>query len=69
MNGPARTMLSSREVAARWGVDVKTIYEAIKAGQLSVLRLGRKGKLILIPLAEVEAHERQGRVAPPDKGV
>ena len=63
-----RTMLSSREVAARWGIDVKTIYEAIKVGQLKALRLGRKGKLILVPLAEVEAHECQGRVAPPSEG-
>lgn len=54
------SMLKVKDLAARWGVSGKTIYEAIKDGSfpLPVVRVG--SKLILIPLAAVERAE-QGR--------
>ncbi len=36
-----RTMLSVEEVAQRWGVNGKTIYAAITAGQFRAIRIGR----------------------------
>jgi excisionase family DNA binding protein len=54
-------MLTPDELAGRWGVDRKTIYKAVTLKQLPAVRIGKK--LLLIPLAAVEALE-QGRVEP-----
>ena len=53
-----RTMLKPKELAERWGVDVKTIYEAIELGQVPIVQVGHRRKLI--PIAAVEKIE-QGR--------
>jgi excisionase family DNA binding protein len=57
-----RTMMRPEEVAERWGVNIKTVYASIRAGQLPALRLGRT---IRIPATVVASIEKQGRVAPP----
>jgi excisionase family DNA binding protein len=57
-----KTMLSAQELADRWGVDVKTIYTAIRDGQLPAVRLARN--VLRISLAVVERIENQGRVEP-----
>lgn len=56
-----RTMLSVGELAERWGVDVKTIREAIELGQLPAVAVGRRRKLV--PIAAIERME-QGRDMP-----
>lgn len=56
--GCPRTLLSIEEVAARWGVDRKTVRARIDRGELRRVRVGR---LVRIPLGAVESFE-QGRV-------
>lgn len=58
---PLRPVLTVRELATRWGVNVKTVYEAIELGQLPVIRVGRRR--LLIPRVVVEELEK-GRVMP-----
>jgi len=48
-------MLSVDELAARWGVDRKTLYLQIQRRQLPVVRIGRA---IRIPLALIESIEQ-----------
>jgi excisionase family DNA binding protein len=55
-------MLRPEDVARRWGVNVKTVYAAIRRRQLPVKRLGER--VLLIPRRAVEEIE-QGRVALP----
>ena len=51
-----RPVLSVQELAERWAVDVKTIYQAIECGQLPAIRLSRR--VIRIPRVAIEALER-----------
>ena len=44
-------MMSVNEVAARWGVAIRTIYAAIERGEIKVLRVG---KTIRISRSHVE---------------
>ncbi len=55
-----RSVFSATELAARWGLDVKTIHEAIAQEQIPSFRIGRR---VLIPREAVEKLE-QGRVLP-----
>ena len=57
----APTMFSLHTLAARWGVDVKTLRGMIERGELPVVRLGR---LIKVPVAVVTSFESQGSAAP-----
>jgi excisionase family DNA binding protein len=54
-------VLSVQDLAKRWAVDVKTIYQAIELGQIPVIRVGKR--VIRIPRAFIERLE-QGRVVP-----
>lgn len=54
-----RTMLSVDEVASRWGLNRKTVYELIQRGELPSRRFGRS---LRIPRAVVEEMESQGGV-------
>jgi excisionase family DNA binding protein len=51
--------LSVEQLADRWQVNVKTIYEAIRAGQVPAMRLGR---VLRVSMAVVESIETQGCV-------
>lgn len=54
---PERRSLSAKEIAARHGLAVSTVYGMIRAGELGpVLRLG---KSIRVPVDAVEAWERE----------
>ncbi len=53
-------MLRVEEVAARWRINVKTVYGMIQRGELSARRCGR---LIRVPRSVVERFE-QASVAP-----
>ena len=55
---PNRSLLSVDEVAARWGVHVKTVYAAIQRREIRAIRIGR---ILRISVAELESIE-QGRV-------
>jgi len=55
------TLLSLRELAKRWGLDVKTLRGMIDRGELPVVRLGR---LIRVPVAVIRSIESQGSAAP-----
>lgn len=59
--GEAITMLTVEQLAKRWCVNAKTIYAAIQAQQLRVLRIGR---VIRVPVDVVEELESQGRAVP-----
>lgn len=59
-----KPVIGVTELAKRWGVDQKTIREAINLGQLPSFRIGRRR--VLIPLAAVESME-QGRGLPPEE--
>lgn len=59
-----KPVIGVTELAKRWGVDQKTIREAIELGQLPSFRVGRRR--VLIPLAAVESME-QGRGLPPEE--
>lgn len=51
----ARTMISVTELAARWGLDRKTVLEAIRAGQIPATKIGKKKFLVsLIWVTSVE---------------
>lgn len=47
---------SVEEVAAMFGLSADFIYQAIRHGEMSVTRAGRR---LLIPVAEVEAWEKR----------
>lgn len=73
-----RTMFGVDEVAARWGLDRKTIYAAIHRGEIPAVAIGGTRKRYLVPREFVERSEKavaagctsghhdpsQGRVAP-----
>ena len=61
-----RPLMTVRELAERWRVDVKTLYAAIQAGQLPAIRLGKR--VIRISLVVVTSIEQQGRVVSPNGG-
>lgn len=52
-------------LAALWGVSDTFVYDEIKRGNLGHMRLG--GKLIRIPVADVEAYEARATVAASDE--
>ena len=54
------TMLRVEEVAARWRLNVKTVYSMIERGELAARRFGR---VLRVPRAAVEKME-QASVAP-----
>lgn len=56
------TLLTSVELADRWGVDIKTIYDGIRLGQIPAVRIGRR--VLRIALAVVERIENDGRAEP-----
>lgn len=56
------TLLTSAELADRWGVDIKTIYDGIRLGQIPAVRIGRR--VLRIALAVVERIENDGRAEP-----
>lgn len=58
-NGADRPVLSVQELAKRWNVDVKTIYQAIELGQIPAIRVGKR--VLRIPRMVIENLE-QGRV-------
>ena len=62
VSGGPQTMLTCAELAARWGVDIKSVYEGIKLRQIPVVRIGRR--IIRIALAVIERIEQGGRVEP-----
>ena len=56
-----RPVLSVQELAERWKVDVKTIYQAIELGQIPVIRVGKR--VLRIPRSVIERLEQgQDRV-------
>ena len=59
------SVLSVEELAARWRVNRKSIYEAITRGELPVVRIGPR--IIRVAVSVVESIESQGRVAPEGK--
>lgn len=60
---PPRTFLTVKEVAALDQVSVKTVRRAIAAGQLKVVRVGPKGRLIRIdPLMFAAYRQPRGDV-------
>jgi excisionase family DNA binding protein len=58
---PDRPVLTVKELAAILGVNVKTAYAAIEAGELPAIRVG---KVIRIPTNMLASFLQQGRVAP-----
>jgi hypothetical protein len=58
------TLLTSAQLAARWGVDIKTIYDGIRLGQIPAVRIGRR--VLRVALAVVERIENDGHVEPPE---
>lgn len=54
-----RPVLTAQELARRWEVDIKTIYQAIELGQIPVIRVGKR--VLRIPRMAIERLE-QGRV-------
>jgi len=55
-----RQVYSVDEVAAKLGVNIKTAYESIAAGEIPSMRIGRR---ILIPRAAFDAMVGRGRKA------
>jgi excisionase family DNA binding protein len=53
--GRAGTMMKIEEVAARWDLNVKTVYAMIERGELPARRLGR---VLRIPRHVVESFEQ-----------
>ena len=51
-----RSVLSVQELAARWFVDVKTIYQAIELGQIPAIRIGKR--VLRIPRSAIERLEQ-----------
>ena len=60
---PSSTVLTPDEVAERWRVDVKSIYQAIRDGELAAIRIGR---VYRVPLSSVVSKEQSG-AAPTEK--
>ncbi len=52
---PSPTLFSIEELARRWAVNIKTIREAIRLGQVPVVRIGKR--VVRIPRAAVEKLE------------
>lgn len=50
-------MLTPEQVADRWGVNIKTVYVAIKKKQIPYVQLGR---VYRIPVAVVESGQQGG---------
>ena len=48
--------MSVQELADRWQVDVKTIYQAIELGQIPVIRVGKR--VLRIPRDFIERLEQ-----------
>lgn len=48
---PEPLLLSQEEAAKRWNVSVKTVYRAIRRGEIQTVKFGVK---VMIPVAEVE---------------
>lgn len=59
------TMLKPEDVARRWGVNVKTVYSALRRRQIPHKRLGQR--VLLIPRRAVEAIEQGRGVLPGGK--
>ncbi len=57
-----RTMLRVDEIAARWDLDLKTIYGMIQRGELAARRCGR---ILRVPRSVVESYEQAS--AAPDR--
>ena len=51
-----RPVLSVQELADRWQVDVKTIYQSIELGQIPVIRVGKR--VLRIPRSVIEELEQ-----------
>jgi excisionase family DNA binding protein len=58
-NNSSQTLLSVKELAARWRLNRKTIYVQIRRGQLPNVKIGRA---LRIPLSLVESIEQGGAV-------
>jgi excisionase family DNA binding protein len=58
-------VLSVEELATRWRVNRKSIYEAIARGELPVVRIGPR--IIRVARSVVESIESQGRAVPEGK--
>ncbi len=58
------TMMKIEEVAARWCLNIKTVYAMIQRGELPAARFGR---VIRIPRSVVEIKESQGCEVPGDE--
>jgi len=58
--GDSRQLLTIRQVAALDSCSEKTVYRAIKAGLLPVVRIGPGGKLIRITKAAHRAYRQMG---------
>ena len=52
-------ILTAHELAARWKVNVWSVYAAVKRGTLPHLRVGKR---LRFHLAEIEQVERQGDI-------
>lgn len=50
-----REVFTREEVAARWGVNVRTIAREIERGNLTAFRVGR---CVRIPLSAIEEYEQ-----------
>ena len=62
------TLLTSAQLAERWGVDIKTVYDGIRLGQIPAVRIGRR--VLRVALAVIERIENDGRVdLPEDRNV
>lgn len=57
---PSSTTMTIDELAERWRVDRKSLYEMVRSGDLPVIRIGR---LVRVSLRTVESLEQPG-VAP-----
>ena len=58
--GDSRQLLTIRQVAALDSCSEKTVYRAIKAGLLPVVRIGPGGKLIRITKAAHRTYRQMG---------
>lgn len=57
----ARAAYSVQEVAAMFGVPVRTVYDTVRAGHLPAMRWGVTGKTIRILAADLEAWAQRQR--------
>ena len=54
------TMLTPQQVAERWNLNIKSVYAAIKSGEIPAVRVGKLFRINLDVLRNIE----QGRVVP-----